>query len=127
MKQLVLSLVFAMLLTLATVNEVHAEDILLACDGDHILLRPDGEMAVLVEKDPAVVGQLTVKDNLYVMQFPKTDKTHEIHVKVNRYTGKFEWEHGTPPFFRSTPSDEAQPKNFYRTGECEQTDAVRKF
>ena len=127
MKQLLFGFVAAISLAAATVNEVHAEDILLVCDSDYILLRPDAEMAALVEKDPVVVGQLTVKDNLYLMKFPKTEKTYEIHIKVNRYTRKFEWEHGTPPFFNSNARDESTPGNFYRTGECQQTDAVRRF
>jgi hypothetical protein len=96
------------------------EDVLLSCEGNYgltsyILLHPAQEQAELIDRDPAVIGSLTVEDNLYRMVFPRTDKTHEIHILVNRYSGKFEWEHEDPP------------DRVFRTGTCSASEAVRKF
>ena len=127
MSQFLIAVLSVASLSAAAIDDVHAQDILLVCDDDYILLRPAAEKAALVEKDPVVLGQLTVKDNLYLIEFPKTESTFEIHIRVNRYTSKYEWEHGTPPFFSLITVVEEKPSNFYRSGECQQTDAVRKF
>ncbi len=95
--------------------------IMMVCEGTYVLLQPKDKKAVLTNHDPPVAGSLEVEENVYRMVFPKTGNSWEIHLRVNRYTRAFEWEHGSPPF------NELNPKNVYRSGSCEKTDPERKF
>jgi hypothetical protein len=89
-----------------------AEDLMLTCNGGgHIVLRPGQGRAELIDHDPVVIGSLTADDYVYRMVFPATEKTYEIQIRINRYTGRFEWEFGSS----------------YRTGTCLVGDALRKF
>jgi hypothetical protein len=108
-------------LLLAVAAKATAEDIMLSCNGSHIVLRFDQGQAELIDHDPVTIGSLTVNNYAYEMRFPATEKTYEIRLRVNRYTGEFEWEHGRPPFF------EFNAGNVYRTGTCVVSQAVQKF
>ena len=52
---------------------------------------------------------------------PATDRYWDTHIKVNRYSGAYEWEFEVPPVF------EGNLDNIHRTGRCEQTGAEKKF
>ena len=100
-------------------------DIMLVCEGSagefYFVLQPDQGKAQFVNKDPMVAGQLIVRENVYVMKFPATKRRWETWVRVNRYSGKMEFEAGKPPFF-TTNFD-----NIFSLGKCQQTLAKKLF
>ncbi len=107
--------------------EASALELLLKCgkeeveDKTYILIKSKLKTAHLIENDPVVDGFLEVTSTFYKMNFPKTKKTYHIGIKINRYTGKFEWEHGNDPFW------EFSVNNVYRSGICEESKAQKKF
>ncbi len=87
----------------------------------YFVLQPDQGKAQFVDPDPMVVGQLIVRENVYVMKFPATKSRWETWVRVNRYSGKMEFEAGKPPFFARNFD------NVLSLGKCRQTLAKKLF
>ena len=68
-------------------------DLMLMCkDGDldrYYVLQPAKGKARSVTTDTAIEGELEVRENIFIMHFPKTEKHYEMLVRVNRYSGMF--------------------------------------
>ena len=79
-------------------------------------------LAVLICLTSNVVnGKLTTTENSYVLRFPKTKTRYETLVRINKYSGKIEWEHGEPPF------GELNIKNVSFVGVCSQGKNIKRF
>ena len=72
-----------------------------------------------------IIGKLTETVNSYILQFPeistKSVNRYETQVRINRYSGKMQYEVGTPPF------NEYNERNRLIIGECSQSKNVKKF
>jgi hypothetical protein len=110
-------------------EELKDEEISIVCmmgkgteDERHFVINEIGSIAKYMNLTNVLNGKLTTTENSYVLHFPKTKtKTrHEILVRINRYSGKIEWEHGEPPF------GEMNPKNVFSLGVCSQ-EGKKKF
>ena len=100
-------------------EEVKDEGISIVCmmgkgteDKRHFVINEIGSIAKYMNLTNVLNGKLTTTENSYVLHFPKTKTRYEILVRINRYSGKIEWEHGEPPF------GEMNPKNVFSLGVC---------
>jgi len=104
-----------------------ADDLSLVCksrggpEGSHFLINTETMVAERIDLNPPIIGRLSVTENFYEMNFDQTSTHYALHIEINRYSGQFEWEHGTPPF------GEFSEKNILRTGICEKGKASKKF
>jgi len=100
-------------------------DLMLMCkDGDldrYYVLQPAKGKARSVTTDTAIEGELEVRENIYIMHFPKTGRFYEKRVKVNRYSGIMKGEFGASPFL------ENREGNIYFSGKCVKTAPKRRF
>jgi len=77
--------------------------------------------AQLVTLEEVVTGTLQTDEHRYQLQFPKSEDRWEVHVRIERYSGKLSWEHGEPPFGKFSTS------NVFRSGKCEKIANKPKF
>ena len=108
---------------------VAAGDVMLICassekhyhQGQYHLLDTTNKTATFASTEPQVVGTLIIEPNLYLIKYPKTETRHETHVKINRYSGRMEFEAGQAPFNGTSNS------NIFWLGVCKLSDPKRKF
>jgi hypothetical protein len=83
---------------------------------------PDGHKVKFMTTDEMRVGEVSVRENNYVLHFPRIkDEQWEIVIMVSRYSGEIIWEHGRPPFGK------LDPKNVHRSGKCEKGENKSQF
>lgn len=113
-------------------KSVNAEDeILLICSNKksykyYFVINKSQSIAKVVDVlTKPIIGKLTETVNSYILQFPeistKSVNRYETQVRINRYSGKMEYEVGTPPF------NEYNERNRLIIGECSQSKNVKKF
>ena len=129
MKQIIFTF-FAILFSIN--SSVFADDeILLICTSTksakyHFVINKTKSIAKVMDVSTnPIVGKFTETENAYILLFPKIStksvNRYETHVVINRYSGKMEYEVGTPPF------NEYNYKNLYILGECSLHKNVKKF
>ena len=102
-----------------------SQDFILECkegeDGIHnvILMQPSIEQAQWVSMQEPVSGNIYIEDNLYEVVFIARYDTTVF--KINRYTGTFTRESGTPPF------GVMKKDNRFYVGHCQSRDASPRF
>jgi len=113
--------ILSIIILLQTGILIGSEKLLLNCGGSQILLNLQEKKSYLIENDPLVVGNLKVSEHMFIVDFPKSKTRYPTLIKIFRYTGKYEWEHGFGEFgiFSS--------KNHFRVGECSVSEGKRKF
>ena len=77
-----------------------------------LLLDPGAETTRLVSVDPPHHGKLAVTDNSYAISFERRKDRWAGRMRVNRFTGEYEFEWGKPPF------GESNPDNIFGMGFC---------
>lgn len=109
-------------------DEAKDAEILIVCtmekrnmDKKYFVINKSESIAKFMNPTNAVKGKLTTTENSYVLHFPKTPKRYETIVKINRYSGQVEWEHGEPPF------GEFNLKNIAMAGVCSQGKNIKRF
>ncbi len=105
---------------------VSAEALTLECIDVHggkfvFILDVTEKSAQFVTLETVVTGTLQTDEHHYQLQFPKSEGRWEVHVWIERYSGKFSWEHGEPPFGQLSAS------NLFRSGKCEKIAYKPKF
>jgi len=105
---------------------VSAETLTLECLFDHgtksvFILDATEKSAQLVKLEEVVAGTLQTDEHHYQLQFPKSEHRWEVHVQIERYSGKLSWEHGEPPFGKLSAD------NVFRFGKCEKIANKPKF
>ena len=132
MKKLTLTLLTCLIFLSPNVvmgEEVKDEEILIVCtmgkgdtDKRYFVINKSGSIAKFMNASKNVVnGKLTTTENSYVLHFPKTKTRYETLVRINRYSGQIEWEHGEPPF------GEFNLKNVVSAGVCSQGKNIKRF
>jgi hypothetical protein len=89
-----------------------ASALFLKCNKHIFQLNLKNHTAKFVSVDSNITGKLETRDNLYILRFPKTKERWETWVKINRYSGEMEWEHGSKPFFTGNSN------NVFFSGVC---------
>jgi len=113
-------------------SSVFADDeILLICTSTqsvkhHFLINKTKSIAKVMDVSISpIVGKFTETENAYILLFPKIStknvNRYETHVVINRYSGKMEYEIGTPPF------REYNVTNRLIWGDCSIRKNVKKF
>ena len=98
-----------------------SEKLMLNCGGTQILLNLQERKSYQIENDPLVIGSLEISDHMFLVGFPKSKSRYPVQIKIFRYTGTYEWEHGYGKF------GILSPKNHYRSGECFVSEGKKKF
>ena len=80
----------------------------------HIVFDAETGDALMVLMRRTGDGKVSATDTHYSFIFPDTDTTYEIRLRVNRFSGKILWEHGTAPFFANIRNTD----NVHRSGFC---------
>ncbi|MDC1357730.1 hypothetical protein N8310_09105 [Pseudomonadota bacterium] len=126
MKKILVTL-FTMLLC-KTSSAFADDEILLICTSTkyaakyYFVINKSESVAKVMDVFPnSIVGKLTETENSYVLHFPKSKKRYETHVVIYRYSGKMEYQVGTPPFM------EYNEKNRLILGKCSLKKNVKKF
>ena len=65
-----------------------------------ILINSEDGQAVRVDAEPSETCKLTTSPNFFEWDCKGNEKYWPSSTKVNRYTGKFEKEHGSEPFWK---------------------------
>ena len=117
---------FTIFLLFLLPSETFATELLLHCTSNqgfesHFLLNPERNTVERVDEEPSISGELKVSENFYVLSFKGTETSYPIRVAVNRYSGKFEWEHGNGEFGRYSM------ENVLQVGVCAKEKAEKKF
>ncbi len=117
---------FTIFLLFLLPSETFATELLLHCTSDgglesYFLLSPERSTVERVDKEPSISGELKVSEKFYVLSFKGTETSYPIRVAVNRYSGKFEWEHGNDEF------GQLSMENVFQVGVCEEEKAEKKF
>tara|TARA_B100001057_G_scaffold315660_1_gene315807 strand:+ start:323 stop:703 length:381 start_codon:yes stop_codon:yes gene_type:complete len=126
MKQIIFTF-FAILFSIN--SSVFADDeILLICTSTkyaakyYFVINKSKSVAKVMDVFPnPILGKLTETENSYILLFPKSKKRYETHVVIYRYSGKMEYQVGTPPF------TEYNEKNRLILGKCSLNKNVKKF
>ena len=79
----------------------------------HIKFDVDDSSVLLISGDSTRNGSVEVTDTHYSFIIPKTEKTYEARITVNRYSGEATYEFGEPPFGKLNRD------NVLHTGICE--------
>ena len=101
-----LTCLFLLSPTVVMGEEVKDEEILIVCtmgkgdtDKRYFVINKSRSIAKFMNDSENVVnGKLTTTENSYVLHFPGTKTRYEALHRINRYSGRIEWEHGEPPF-----------------------------
>ena len=127
MKKLFAFKMFFFLLLPSASEGTTKEEFLLVCEIDStkeifVIIPKSMVVKFMTAGDDVIVGNLTITENRYDLHFPKIKKKrNETLVKINRYTGNLEWEHGKPPFGKFSS------KNDHYVGVCSKEKNIRKF
>ena len=70
---------------------------------------------------PPRLGVLLITDNFYQINFSETEKVWAITAVINRYSGEFKGEKGSPPF------GTYKKGNYFLNGKCEKTENRKLF
>ena len=123
-----LTCLFILSPTVVMSETVQDEEILIVCtvgkEGTrkrYFVINRSRSIAKFMNSSKVVNGKLTTTENSYVLHFPKTKTRYETLVRVNRYSGEMEWEHGEPPF------GEFNLKNVVSAGVCSQGKNIKRF
>lgn len=117
---------FTIFLLFLLPSETFATELLLHCTsnggvGNYFLLNPERNTVERVDMEPSISGDLKVSENFYILSFKGSETTWPLRVEVNRYSGKFEWEHGNDEF------GQFSMENVFRVGVCAKEKAEKKF